>query len=133
MTRGRPRKSRTPGKITCSRCLQEKSSENFSRDSSRTEYGGYDSRCKNCRRDTGRIARRNYGKKRRLRDVEKTRAWETVALAVRRGRMPLASTKQCSICSGGATEYHHHNGYSREHRLDVVPVCRKCHRKIEMK
>jgi len=55
----------------------------------------------------------------------------TVANAIRLGKIPSASALPCVQCGGNAQEYHHYLGYSKEHRLDVIPVCRKCHRDLE--
>jgi hypothetical protein len=45
---------------------------------------------------------------------------------VRAGRMPRVATLFCK-CGAQAANYHHHNGYDREHWLDVIPICKKCH------
>ena len=45
---------------------------------------------------------------------------------VRAGRMPHIKTLTCK-CGVQAENYHHHNGYDRNHWLDVIPVCKKCH------
>ncbi len=58
---------------------------------------------------------------------EKNRARNAVCNAVRDGRLPKASTQNCYRCGKPANQWHHHNGYSEEHKLDVVPVCRLCH------
>lgn len=47
--------------------------------------------------------------------------------AVRDGKLPRASMLQCSRCLGQAQQYHHHNGYEKEHWLDVIPLCISCH------
>lgn len=36
-------------------------------------------------------------------------------------------------CGKQAEQYHHHLGYAPEHRLDVIPVCIKCHYKYNKK
>lgn len=48
--------------------------------------------------------------------------------AVAEGQLPRVNTLLCSDCGAQASDYHHHNGYERTHWLDVVPLCRKCHR-----
>lgn len=55
------------------------------------------------------------------------RARTAVNRAVRAGKLPRASTLACS-CGKPAREYHHHNGYAREHYLDVIAVCAFCHK-----
>jgi hypothetical protein len=55
-------------------------------------------------------------------------ARKTVARAVEHGRLQPAKTKKCSCCNQKAEEYHHHKGYEESNWLDVIPVCKKCHR-----
>lgn len=57
-------------------------------------------------------------------------AHSAVYRAVRDGRLPHASDLACNQCGNQALDYHHHNGYSREHWLDVIPLCRSCHRNV---
>lgn len=65
--------------------------------------------------------------------VEKRRARRVVNMRVRRGVMPHPSALPCAICgrttkeSAKRHEYHHHNGYDREHRADVIALCSTCH------
>jgi hypothetical protein len=54
-------------------------------------------------------------------------ARDAVNRAVRVGKLPRASAYACA-CGKAAREYHHHNGYARDHWLDVVAVCAKCHK-----
>jgi hypothetical protein len=54
-------------------------------------------------------------------------AHNAVHRAVRAGTMPVVTTLVCP-CGKAATEYHHHLGYDREHRLHVVPLCKRCHK-----
>lgn len=49
--------------------------------------------------------------------------------AVRRGIVKPAHQQDCILCGRRAQDLHHHNGYDREHWLDVVPLCKACHRK----
>lgn len=58
-------------------------------------------------------------------------AGQAVYRAVRAGKMPHASTLPCKECGNPAREYHHHNGYAREHWLDVIPLCIPCHVKAD--
>lgn len=58
---------------------------------------------------------------------ERRKARIAVANAVRDGKLPRVWTRQCTYCPKQAQQYHHHNGYEHEHRLDVIPVCIKCH------
>jgi len=61
---------------------------------------------------------------------ELQKAWATVNIAVRAGKMPRPDTLQCSYSNHPATQYHHHKGYEKEHWLDVLPTCAKCHKKL---
>lgn len=54
-----------------------------------------------------------------------------VRLAVLSGELPPVKTLQCVNCEEPAVDYHHHRGYAQEHWLDVIPVCRLCHKKLE--
>ncbi|KKL66571.1 hypothetical protein LCGC14_2143670, partial [marine sediment metagenome] len=50
-----------------------------------------------------------------------------VRYAICIGQLPRPDTLQCHYCPTQAEEYHHHKGYSFKHRLNVIPVCTKCH------
>lgn len=79
--------------------------------------------------DAGRKAR-DIGKK-RLREkpdfAQKQSAWARIQDLVRSGRILPAKEHKCEKCGSQADHYHHHNGYSREHREDVIPLCLQCH------
>ena len=57
------------------------------------------------------------------------RAKNAVSHAIRAGKLPRADSLLCMNCFEQAKDYHHPN-YEPEHWLDVIPVCKKCHRKI---
>lgn len=57
-------------------------------------------------------------------EVQKAHA--AVKRAVASGGLPPASSQSCK-CGRVASHYHHHRGYAKEFRLDVVPVCTFCH------
>ena len=65
----------------------------------------------------------------RLANPDKAKAASAVSNAVQSGKMPHASTKTCVRvgCDKQAEHYHHPN-YEKQHRLDVMSVCRACHR-----
>ncbi len=65
-------------------------------------------------------------------DPERFKARWKVNNAVRDGKLPRIKTLLCA-CGKQAQQYHHHNGYAPEHALDVVPMCRPCHRKADGK
>lgn len=57
---------------------------------------------------------------------EKRNAKRAVAHAVKTGRLPPALSLKCNRCDSIAGHYHH-NSYARDKRLDVEPLCTKCH------
>jgi hypothetical protein len=61
----------------------------------------------------------------------KLAARNAVSIAVKKGI--LVKPEACSKCeapkSPHALQGHHHHGYDKEHQLDVVWICAKCHRK----
>jgi hypothetical protein len=62
-------------------------------------------------------------------------AYGAVKYAVRTGKIPAPNTLKCCVdgCDNFAEHYHHENGYDKEHRLDVVPVCKTHHGKTRRK
>jgi hypothetical protein len=64
-------------------------------------------------------------------DDLKQRAVAAVTYAVKTGAIQAASKQRCVMCGKQAQDYHHHKGYDAAHRLDVTPVCKKCHRRVE--
>lgn len=61
-------------------------------------------------------------------------AREAVGHAIEQRKIPPAKELKClfggDTCEG-KMEYHHHKGYSKRNRLDVIPLCRKHHCIIE--
>jgi hypothetical protein len=51
--------------------------------------------------------------------------------AIHRGELPPANTLTCQERGNQARDYHHHKGYQPEFWLDVIPLCAKCHRRVE--
>lgn len=83
------------------------------------------------------IKRRNreYYRNNRRKIVYLRRRMNVAHLAVRRairsGR--LVRPKTCSSCRhSGVIEGHHYRGYARRNLLDVVWLCRPCHRKAHL-
>jgi len=60
---------------------------------------------------------------------ERKVAENAITHAIETGRLIKANTLKCN-CGQRAEHYHHHKGYAREHRLDVVALCRSCHKII---
>jgi len=54
-------------------------------------------------------------------------AGTAVMVAVRTGKLPRVGTLTCVRCGDGANQYHHHKGYAYHNRLEVIPVCARCH------
>lgn len=70
--------------------------------------------------------------KNRQKYPEKYKARIAVSNAIATGKIKSSKEFICSICKiEQAKEYHHWHGYELEHRLDVIPVCIKCHRAIK--
>lgn len=78
--------------------------------------------------EKGKLAQIRTGKRHRLRWPKRRKARKAITNAIATGKIPPASSLQCS-CGNPAKEYHHHKGYEPEHQLDVIPVCKKCHKK----
>lgn len=55
-------------------------------------------------------------------------AHRAVREAIKKGNLPRAKDCTCASCGAPAREYHHHNGYDDAYYLDVIPLCRSCHR-----
>lgn len=55
------------------------------------------------------------------------KAGAAVQAAIKRGKLPHVSLLDCVDCGAQAQEYHHHKGYGKGHRLDVIPLCKTCH------
>lgn len=70
--------------------------------------------------EKGRAARREAARRWTFR----RRAHGAVREALLRG---ILTKEPCKVCGNPNSEAHHHNGYEREHRLDVVWLCRIHH------
>ena len=64
-----------------------------------------------------------------IRFPERSKARQAVTTAIRSGNLPRPGELRCNDCDQYAQEYDHYLGYATEHRLDVQPVCIKCHQK----
>jgi hypothetical protein len=72
---------------------------------------------------------RNY--RARIRGTPKRKARDAVRTAIKSGRLLAACKLACRNCGQPAAEYHHHQGYEREHWLHVIPLCSSCHKKAD--
>lgn len=133
----------------CSKCKNFKSFTEFYK--SRTNKDGFQNYCKICKKQNqktkeGKASQRRYRQRyyksnkgktalklERIHHPERYKAGNAVNNAIRAGKLPRPNTLQCHYCSEQAEQYHHHLGYALEHLLDVVPVCKKCHRKLHKK
>ena len=131
----------------CNRCNQPKPVSEFGKNRSRRD--GLQHYCKACWReyestpyqrsmrlaqvrryqatDKGKATSKRADEKRKGSQQVKARA--KVRDRVAKGKMPPASSLPCVRCNRPAHEYHHHLGYDPPNDLDVIPVCRECHRK----
>lgn len=137
-------------KKRCTKCGLVKSLSDFAKDKRRAD--GRHAQCKACRnaygaqyRADGGLNKQDYGDRYRGRYSSKSTSWwrawiaknvgsrrahKTVAAAVKSGRLPKVTDQVCAQCGKQATGYHHTQGYSRENRLKVIPLCDKCHRTL---
>jgi hypothetical protein len=75
-----------------------------------------------------RTVARYHARKQRLLHPNQWQARLTVRRAIIHNDLPRLAQQKCTDCGQQAVNYHHHLGYAPEHWLDVVPLCRKCHR-----
>jgi ribosomal protein L34E len=109
---------------------------------------GLQSHCRACQRETSRNWAADHRERAREstarwhaanrdRNAENFRRWSdehpqafdarlAVFRAVQAGRLVWAGT--CELCGGNGRMHHHHQDYTR--RLDVIPLCRACHRTV---
>ena len=83
--------------------------------------------------EKGKKAQRQGQARHRLLYPDKMKAINAVNNAIRYGKLARPDTQPCLYCPKPAQQYHHHKGYTKEYWLDVVPACRKCHRKLHLK
>ena len=110
---------------TCSKCKQT---------GPLSEYYKGQYQCKTCcnkhqkkyrRTEQGKATIKRY----RIRHPERIKIKNIVNHAIRAGKLPRPDTLFCTYCYKIAAHYHH-SDYSKP--LEVVPLCRKCHRKIHL-
>jgi hypothetical protein len=81
--------------------------------------------------EKGKAYQRKYQSVHRDKLRKQKEARQAVRNAVRSGKLPPVKTLKCIRCGNQARDYHHHKGYAEKHQLDVIPVCRPCHRIID--
>jgi len=84
------------------------------------------------RKDYLRNYEQEYKQKRRSK-AHMNNARNTVHRAITRGEIQPISTQICNNCGESAQEYHHHLGYAKKHWLDVIPLCKSCHKNVHLK
>ena len=145
---------RNQGVKRCSQCSQVMPLHDFYDDPRKND--GKRSECKKCacevtyayrKTERGRIVQATAKVKYRnkpesktihakyMRDARMARRWidherarKHVWDAVRRNGFPRPTEHVCADCGAPAQEYHHES-YEREHWLDVVPLCTRCHKR----
>ena len=131
----------------CTKCGESKALSEYHRDERRAVGARAD--CKECvrlRMSLSQKDRKAYYKQRysnnkdqrRERDRryaaenrEKQRAKNAVKYAVKTGRLKPVSENVCIGCGNGAEEYHHHS-YATVDRLNVIPLCKRCHKRVHV-
>ena len=81
----------------------------------------------------GKAAINETMRRQRIAHPDRHYARSAVSNAIKTGKLPKATSMQCSYCSKAAEQYHHNKGYEPKHALDVVPACRICHRQLDRK
>ena len=139
----------------CSKCKHFKPLSGFYKDKS--TKAGYAHWCKKCQKfynqsqqgkirmkrykqtEKGKIANKHYEqgktgkatkKRYRAKHSEREKAKNKVHNTIRAGKLCGPKTLACYYCPKPAEQYHHWRGYDKKHWLDVVPVCKNCHRNI---
>lgn len=130
---------------TCTQCKIEKSSAEFSKDS--THKDDLRIQCKSCRAiyeqtpqrrearlryiggQQGRETDRRYRQRCRQSNPGKKKAHNIVSGAIRRGK--LRRSVFCEVCGLPAETEGHHADYSKP--LEINWLCRKCHKKTYKK
>ena len=115
---------------SCSKCRQRKLIEEFYKNS--TTKDGYQYQCKICSNNHQKKYRQTKQgkantKRYHNRHPERIKIKNLVNHAIRAGKLPRPDTLFCTYCYEMAQHYHHPD-YSKP--LEVIPLCRKCHRKI---
>ena len=80
--------------------------------------------------EKGRIAKRIWEKRYYISHPQYHKSSASISYAIKTGKLPHPDSLQCHYCFKQAEQYHHPD-YNRP--LYVIPVCRKCHRKLRKK
>ncbi len=117
---------------TCGKCEIEKTESKFSK--RRSSVDGLQYYCKRCNQtyfqtEAGKKAHSQSDAKRLKNFPEKAKAHHTINDAIRGGK--LERPHLCESCGGIGKIEAHHPDYSRP--LNVIWLCRKCHREVHTK
>ncbi len=82
---------------------------------------------------TGRKTYLESSRKHQRKYPQRNKARHAVGNAIAAKKIPPARNLTCSVCDSQAQSYHHHLGYSKEYRLDVIPLCSKHHIEADKK
>ena len=134
----------------CNKCCEKKEESCFSRRADQRD--GLGTVCKSCasvyaksyyKRNSEKAKMRAIEHYRRARHLEshkakvrerarRQREKSPEKVAARNATRRLKYPEACECCGAvGKVEAHHYLGYSKEHHLDVMFLCKKCHRHQE--
>lgn len=135
----------------CTKCKVGKPAAEFQKRSDRKK--GIYSQCKQCRlryareyqksregkavhrkyrmSEKGKIVHRRSSRKHAQAHPLKRRARVAIRYQIKTKRLSKLTDSECVFCTDIPIAYHHWNGY--ENKLDVIPVCRACHRQLHAK
>lgn len=82
--------------------------------------------------EKGKVAKKIWEKNYDIYHPEYNKAVNAVQYAIKTGKIPRPDILQCHYCPKQAQQYHHWS-YLPGNWLDVLPVCKKCHRKLRRK
>ena len=74
---------------------------------------------------------RKAGLKYLSKNEHKRYARRRVSWMIEKGEFKKANEHKCYECDEQAQDYHHWKGYDKEHQIDVIPLCKKCHKKYD--
>ena len=80
--------------------------------------------------DRGKASAACIGRKYAAKFPDRIKAKNAIAHAVTSGQMQPIDAMKCSC--GKQAHHYHHPSYAEEHWLDVIPVCRLCHKRIHV-
>jgi hypothetical protein len=79
---------------------------------------------------TGKQTQYQYTQNARKAHPQQKKARQAVYYAVKVGKL---AKSPCAVCGDVDVQAHHWRGYDKAHRLDVIWLCRECHRTADRK